>query len=93
MKELELFVDSPTVSLQNFNFVKENTWLTLIGAKLRNDIYKLPMDLKRDILLLLKNIRMVDMCLGTNHYEHINNIFTVCWFIIVKIFQNYEKSK
>ncbi|SCO65438.1 conserved Plasmodium protein, unknown function [Plasmodium vivax] len=93
MKELELFVDSPTVSLQKFNFVKENIWLTLIGAKLRNDIYKLPMDLKRDILLLLKNIRLVDMCLGTNHYEHVNNIFTVCWFIIVKIFQNYEKSK
>ncbi|KJP87839.1 hypothetical protein AK88_02443 [Plasmodium fragile] len=93
MKELELFVDTPTVSLQNFNFIKENIWLTLIAAKLQHDIYKLPMDLKRDIMLLLKNIRMVDMCLGTNHHDHINNIFNVCWFIIVKTFQNYEKSK
>ncbi|SBT32021.1 conserved Plasmodium protein, unknown function [Plasmodium ovale wallikeri] len=93
MKELQLFVDSPTTSLYNFDFAKENTWLSLISEKIKNDIYKLPMDLKKDILLLLKNIRLVDMSLGTNHYEYVNNIFTVCWFIIVKIFQNYEKSK
>ncbi|VEV55601.1 conserved Plasmodium protein, unknown function [Plasmodium vinckei vinckei] len=93
MQELKLFVDDPTISLYNFNFTKENIWLSLISEKLENDIYKLPMDLKRDIILLLKNIRLVDICLGTNTYEHVNNIFTVCWFIIVKIFQNYEKSK
>ncbi|SCN23685.1 conserved Plasmodium protein, unknown function [Plasmodium berghei] len=93
MPELKLFIDNPTTSLYNFNFTKESIWLSLISEKLKNDIYKLPMDLKRDIILLLKNIRLVDICLGTNTYEHVNNIFTVCWFIIVKIFQNYEKSK